>query len=110
MTLPVLRVKRLAPDLFEATLVIPGGPHQQVHVKAVGVKKADAFARASEIAQGITENPVLAAVLPPGSGAAVQAVTHIAGAVASGKASEVASALGKYTGEGAKRLARWLHF
>ena len=105
-----VRIKRLAPDLWEGTLVVPTGKYRQVHVKGVGAKKSDAIARAGEMAQAIAKNPVLAAVLPPGSGVAVKAATEIARAVASGKASAVAGVLGTYTGDGAKRLAKWLHF
>jgi len=105
-----IRIRKLGPDLYEGTLVVPAGRYKQLHAKGVGVKKADAIARAGAMAESIAENPLLAAVLPPGTGVAVKAASEIASAVASGKASAVAGVLGKYTGDGAKRLAKWLHF
>lgn len=73
-----------------------------VAVKATHPTKEGALAKAADIASSIANNPIVSAVLPPGSGLAVKAVSGLAKAAASGHLEDVAT---KLIGPGAKRLA-----
>ncbi len=78
-----------------------------MNVKAKGKTKAGAIQNAAQGALAIANNPLLQAVLPPGTGTAVKAVGLLAKAAKSGQAGKL---LGKLKGPGAKRLAKALKF
>jgi len=67
--------------------------------------KAGALAKAAGVAEMIAKNPLLSSVLPPGSSAALLAISAIAKGAAAGKLSKVAK---KFGGKGAKRLFKAL--
>lgn len=76
-----------------------------IKLVARSMTKAGALAKASAYADKIAENPILAAALPPGSGAAIKALSYLSKSAAAGK---LESAAKKITGKGAKRLVKAL--
>lgn len=90
-------------DHYEGTIVFPAGL-APVAVTTKGRSKSEAIARAATVAQAIVKNPIVAAVLPPGTGLAVEAISRIA------KAKDVRAEVARYTGDGARRLAAALGF
>jgi hypothetical protein len=90
----------------QAGVSIPGKPGflkagKPIKLKAKGETPASALAQAAGIAKTVANNPYLAAVLPPGTGAAITAVDYLARSAAAGKLSSAAK---KVVGKGAKRL------
>lgn len=75
------------------------GPNGIATVSAIGADEGDALARAAVLAKQITESPIFAAVAPPGTAAAIKAISAIA------KSKDVRAALSRYAGPGARRLA-----
>lgn len=69
--------------------------------------KANALADAASLASRLAKNPMLAALLPPGTAQAVKVTELLAKSAAAGK---LASAAKKLVGPGAKRLAKKLKF
>lgn len=90
-------------DHFECTIVFPAGL-SPVSVGTKGKNPRQAVSRAATAALAIVENPVLASILPPGTGAAVAALKTLA------SSPDVKAALSKFAGGGAKRLASVLGF
>ena len=87
-----------------APRMVPSGmPAHRVLVKAKGSTQKSALNRAAGIAESLMDNPLLQAVLPPGSGMAVSAIKMLA-------KTGVTKGLKKVTGKGAKRLAKALMF
>lgn len=84
---------------------IPRG--KPIKLKAQSKTKAGALLKASEVANQLVANPILQAAMPPGTGAAVKAVTALAQSAAAGKVGKV---LKKLKGPGAKRIAKALKF
>lgn len=81
------------------------GPHSGksiVSATATAKKKDDAILKAASIAETITQNPVIASLLPPGTPLALEATKRIAAAV---KAGTVDDEIRKIAGPAAKRLA-----
>ena len=81
------------------------GPHSGkslIATTATAAKKEDAILKAASIADTITQNPVIASLLPPGTPLALEATKRIAQAV---KAGSVDDALRNIAGPAAKRLA-----
>lgn len=95
------RFKR-SPDgsSWEGEILIPA-PLAPVKVATKGANKRDAIARAASAAQMITSNPILASVLPPGTGLAVNGLLKLA-------QNPTAKTLAKFAGPGAKRLGKAL--
>ncbi len=79
------------------------GLDKPIATQAQGETKADALASAAALAQRLANNPLLAAAMPPGTAAAVAAMSKIATSAAAGKVTKV-------VGKGAKRLAKALKF
>lgn len=69
-------------------------------VGADGPSQRQALARAAAIANQLAQSPILAAVAPPGTAAAVKAISALA------KSRDVRAALSRFRGPGARRLAR----
>jgi hypothetical protein len=78
-----------------------------IPVTATSKSKRKALAKAAGLAGKIAESPILKAVLPPGSAAAIKATRLIAKYAKAGK---LAKAMKKLTGKGAKRLLKKLKF
>lgn len=101
-------VRRVGPDRFEGTIVIniggAGSALAPVAIKTKGRSKREAISRAASVAKAITQNPLVASVLPPGTGLAVEAISRLA------KSKDIGAALQSFKGEGAKRLANALGF
>ena len=76
-----------------------------IRLVAQSKTKAGALAKAASVAQLVANNPLLASVLPPGSGVAINAIAKLAKSAAAGK---LESAAKKYGGKGAKRLVKAL--
>lgn len=76
------------------------GPNGIATVSAIGGGEQDALKRAAILAEQITQSPIFAAVAPPGTRAAIKAISEIA------KSKDVRKAMRKYVGPGARRLAR----
>lgn len=72
------------------------------HVGATGTNRRQALARAAVLARQLTESPIFVAVAPPGTAAAIRAIHAVA------TSRDVRATLEKYTGRGARRLARAL--
>ncbi len=88
----------------------PGGfpPGSPLRVVAKDrATKAGAIQDAASIASKLASNPILAAMLPPGTGAAVAVTEKLMKAVGLGNLDQVAKNL---VGKGAKRLAKKLKF
>jgi hypothetical protein len=83
---------------WEGVINIPL-PVAPVKVATRGRNKKQALARAAAAANSIASNPLLAAVLPPGTSTAVKAITELA---------VDPSALKRFAGPGAKRLVKAL--
>jgi len=96
-------IVRRVGDHYEGTIVFPAGL-SPVKVTTKGRNKREAIARAATFAQSIVANPIVASVLPPGTGLAVEAISRLA------KAKDMRAALQRYSGAGAKRLASALGF
>lgn len=104
MKLSTQRVKwNLRPSAgggYEGEIVIPmpvsAAP---VKVSTRGRSKQQALQRAAAAANSIVSNPLLSAVLPPGTGVAVKAITSLATDPA---------AITRFAGPGAKRLVKAL--
>lgn len=95
-----------------ARVVIPrGGYLTPITVGAVGGSPAEAVHRAALVAQQIASNPVLAAVLPPGTGVALGKIVSLSGAIRAGRGRQM---LAQMAGPGARRLfhslTRGFHF
>lgn len=82
-----------------ASTLVPGSA---LALKAVRSGPAKALLKAAATAAQVADNPVLQAVLPPGTGAALKAAILVSKAVQEGRGGE---ALAKLKGPGAKRLA-----
>lgn len=91
---------------YQGSVTLPSGG-KGFKVRAKANTKEDALARAATVAAAVAANPLLQAVLPPGTGVAVKAVGYLA---RSAEAGQLAGAMGKITGEGAKRLVSALKF
>lgn len=78
-----------------------------LRIQATSKSKSSALLKAAGIAASIAENPIMQAVLPPGSSKAIRAVAKLAAAAKLGKLEKT---LLKYSGKGAKRLAKKLKF
>ena len=85
---------------YEGEIIIPmpvsAAP---VKVSTRGANKQQAIQRAAAAANSIVSNPLLSAVLPPGTGVAVKAITSLAADP---------SAITRFAGPGAKRLVKAL--
>ncbi len=86
---------------------MPGRRKKVLRVQATSKSKSSALLKAAGIAASIAENPIMQSVLPPGSSKAIRAVAKLAAAAKVGKLEKT---LLKYTGKGAKRLAKKLKF
>lgn len=87
---------RRAGDGFEGEIILPA-PVAPVAISTKGRNKQEAIARAASVAKSIATNPILSAVLPPGTPLAVEAISQLA-------KSPTAQTLKKFAGPGAKRL------
>lgn len=89
------------------TAALPSGhpAGAPIRFRATSKTKAGALAKAASVAQMIAANPLMAAVLPPGTGSALKAVVALSKSAAAGKLRKAAK---KYSGKGAKRLIKAL--
>lgn len=113
----VYKIRQIRPGEWQALVgtqaqgaaAIPGGPivgpGKPLAVASKGKSPSSALAKAAGAAKTIASNPILSAVLPPGTGAAISAVEALAKAAPLGKMKSVARTI---TGPGAKRLAKAL--
>lgn len=76
------------------------GPYGVATVSGMGAGQSEAITRAAVLANQIASNPVFAAVAPPGTAAAIKAISAIA------KSKDVQRTLAKFAGPGARRLAK----
>jgi hypothetical protein len=76
-----------------------------ISVKARGRTPTGALAKAAGLADRLAKNPILASVLPPGTGTAIKATKFLARAALKGK---LGKALSFVKGAGAKRLGKAL--
>lgn len=70
-------------------------------VTARGASQPDALFTAATMATSLLDNPILRAALPPGSGAAIEAVKMISKYSSAG---DLAKGMSKLVGPGAKRI------
>jgi hypothetical protein len=101
---------RRTPQGFDGMIVVPHGACRlpsgttqpgPLAVKASSKNPAAALAKAANVADAIASNPMLAAVMPPGTAVALKATKFLASSAAAGK---LGSALKRVSGPGAKRL------
>ena len=76
-----------------------------IRLVAKSKTKAGALAKAASVANKLASNPILSAVLPPGTGAAIKAVSFLSESAAAGKLEKAGK---KLVGKGAKRLFKAL--
>jgi hypothetical protein len=82
-----------------ATTAIP----KPIAIKASSsTSAANALKAAAGVASSIVSNPLVSAIMPPGTGIAVKGIEMLSKSAAAGK---LADAAGKLIGPGAKRLA-----
>ena len=93
---PTWKWKRVG-GTWVGTVTIPF-PGRTVAISTTGRKRVDALLAAATAAKAIASNPLLSAVLPPGTPLAIEAITRIA-------KSPTAKTLRRFAGPGAKRLA-----
>ncbi len=79
-----------------------------ITVGAFGSSQADAVHKAALLAERIASDPVMSAILPPGTLAAIKATKKLAGAAKQGSRF-VRKWFRKFKGPGVKRLAKSLH-
>jgi hypothetical protein len=102
------KLRPVAPGVWEATLTVRRlHPGTQLPLKRVALApdKASAVEQAVSQVAAIAKNPVLQAVMPPGTSNAIAAVGMVAKAAKAGQLGKVFS---KLKGPGAKRLAKAL--
>lgn len=89
------------------TKALPSGhpAGKPIRLVARSKTKAGALAKAASVAQTLLNNKLLSSVLPPGSAAAINAITYLSKSAAAGKLEKAAK---KYIGKGAKRLYKAL--
>jgi len=85
----------------------PGVPGV-VRVSAIGASRADALANAALLAERIASDPVMAAILPPGTANAIKAAKGLAAAAIRGPRT-LRRFWGGLRGNGERRLAKALH-
>lgn len=97
-----VRLQRIGPNQFRSviTLRMPDGKRQRQAHTANGPAKA--LAGAALLAHRVASNPLLASVMPPGTGAAIKATAMLAKAAQSGK---LGSVINHLKGDGARRIA-----
>ena len=89
---------------FNGTIVLPAGK-AIIPVTAPGKTQAMALKNASGLAKSLLDSPILKAALPPGSGAAIEAVKLISKYAGKGMLKKGMKLL---TGKGAKRIGKAL--
>lgn len=94
------KLRRIA-DGWEGSIRFPVGD-LPMSVGAEGRTQREAIARAAIAAKQIAESPVMRALLPPGTTAALSAIEQLA------KSPNVRATLERFAGPGARRLARAL--
>lgn len=77
----------------------------RVVAMAKGGDKATALGKAAVVAKQITDNPIVAALMPPQAALAVKAISALSKSAAAGKLAEAAS---KFTGPAMSRLSKVL--
>jgi hypothetical protein len=112
-----VRVKRVADSVYVGSLTLgcpdAGGVGDSegdgvITIGAFGDTKADALHKATVIAERIASDPVLQAILPPGTMAAIQATKKLSTAAKRGSRA-LRGLWRKIRGPGKKRLAKALH-
>lgn len=93
------KIKR-GPNGVVAIVRFSAGAPGPAMVGAAGATERQALARATVIAKQIAESPIFQAVAPPGTAAALKAINAIA------TSKDIQATLAKYSGPGARRLAR----
>ncbi len=88
-----------------AEIGVPLFPSHSVTVACAGDTKADALDRASSLAQQLSADPVVAALMPPQAGMAIDAAQFIAKAARSGR---LGSMIDSITGDAKKAIAKVL--
>ena len=104
-------LRKLRGGGYRGVITLPTGRGRRgkraLRIQATSKSKSSALLKAAGIAASIAENPIMQSVLPPGSSKAIRAVAKLAAAAKVGKLEKT---LLKYTGKGAKRLAKKLKF
>jgi hypothetical protein len=78
-----------------------------VQMLAKGDTKANALGKAAVLAKKVMDNPIAAALMPPGAGLAVSAISALSKSAAAGKLAKTAA---KFAGPAMGRLAKVLSF
>lgn len=112
-----VRVRKIGSGAFVGSLTLgcPGadgvgdmGGEAVITVAGVGGSKADALHKAALIAEHITNDPIISALLPPQARAAIVATKKLASAAKQGSR-VFRSVWRRFHGPGVQRLARALH-
>jgi len=90
------RVTRSQGGGYEGVVILPVGLNGAVKATAVGPTKTAALSTAAGLASKLLDSPILTAIMPPGTGAAVKATQLLA--------SKGPAALKLLTGPGAERI------
>lgn len=90
-------------DMWIGTIVVTAG-ELPVSVGADGTTPRQAIARAAILMRELSRSPIAAAVLPPGTELAVEAIRRLA------TAKDLGRAMRNIGGKGARRLVRALGF
>ena len=100
-----IEVEQIGPRKFRIHLITPLG-REVLSIPGSGPTKAKAFQRAALLAQQIASNPVVSAVLPPGSAKAIGIAAELASRYKGGGLEAAQAFAKKLTGAGAKRLIK----
>lgn len=103
-------LRRIAPDQWAGTLVLPFDARKlpgggMTTITAKGADKATALGKAAVLAKQAITNPLVAAILPPGAGAAVTAISALSKSAAGGYLADAAKT---FTGPGLNRISKAL--
>lgn len=102
------KLRPVAPGVWEATITVKR-MHERAQLplkrKALAPDKASALQQAVSQVASVAKNPILQAVMPPGTSNAIAAIGMVATAA---KAGQLGAVFKKLKGPGAKRLAKAL--
>jgi hypothetical protein len=80
------------------------GRSMPIHVGAEGATAKQAITRAAVALRALSSNPVAAAIMPPGTALAIEAINRLV------SSSDIKRTVSRFAGKGARRLARVFGF
>lgn len=100
-----VEVEQIGPKRFRVYLITRVG-REAIAIPGSGKSKAQAFQRAAQLTEQIVSNPVVSAVLPPGSAKAIAIAAELAQRYKGGGLDSAREFAKQLTGAGARRLMK----